>query len=145
MAAINTGKVVVGGIVSGLVLFVGDLAIGALQATEWNAIVTKLNLDMAAMETPSAFASWVVCDLLFGMVMVWVYAGIRPRFGPGPSTALKAGGVMWTTMTLMFWGLTSMGIFPVSYFMKNAVAYLIIMGTAALAGAYLYKEDAAKA
>lgn len=141
MAAINTGKLIVGGLVSGIVLFVGDIVFNTVFAKDdWQAIVTRLNLDQAAMESTSGMISWIVCDLLFGIVTIWIYAGIRPRFGPGPMTAAKAGLAMWATMALMFYGLSSMGIFPLAYFVKSMGIYLVVMVAAALAGGYFYKE-----
>ena len=32
----------------------------------------------------------VIVDFILGILTVWVYAAIRPRFGPGPRTALTA-------------------------------------------------------
>ena len=30
-----------------------------------------------------------------GLLLVWLYAAIRPRFGPGPRTATYAALVVW--------------------------------------------------
>lgn len=36
-------------------------------------------------------ASFAIITLLFGVVLIWIYAAIRPRFGAGPRTAVVAG------------------------------------------------------
>jgi len=38
--------------------------------------------------------------LLFGLLIVWVYAAIRPRLGPGPGTAVKATLVVFGASAL---------------------------------------------
>src|ERR1022692_4260888 len=30
-----------------------------------------------------------------GIIAVWLYAAMRPRFGPGPRTAIRAGAAVW--------------------------------------------------
>ena len=36
--------------------------------------------------------------VLVGIATVWLYAAIRPRYGPGPRTAAIAGFVMWLVL-----------------------------------------------
>ena len=142
MARINTGRVFVGGLVSGIVLWIGDMvANNVLMKADWEAFMARMNVDMAAMETPGALAGWVASDVAFGVLIVWIYAAIRPRFGAGPRTAVVAGMAMFVTMTIMMYGFVSMGVFTEAYFVKMSLAYLGIMGASALAGAYFYKED----
>jgi hypothetical protein len=38
---------------------------------------------------------FVILDFIYGIVLVYLYAAIRPRFGAGPSTAVQAGILMW--------------------------------------------------
>jgi len=35
------------------------------------------------------------------VLLVWLYAAIRPRFGPGPATAAKAGVAAWFVGSLL--------------------------------------------
>ena len=85
MTRINTGKVVAGGLLAGLLFNIGDFLInGYLLTAEYQATLTRLGLDAAAMESVGAMVCWVVIDFVFGLLIVWNYAAIRPRFGPGP-------------------------------------------------------------
>src|SRR5258705_363148 len=34
---------------------------------------------------------WVVLMLVMGFALVWLYAAVRPRLGPGPRTAITVG------------------------------------------------------
>jgi hypothetical protein len=139
--AMNTGKVVVGGLVAGVVLNIGDFVINTmLLAAENSAFLTRLGLDPAAMESLAGMAPWIVIDFLFGLLIVWTYAAIRPRLGPGVGTAIIAGLIPFLGATLVLAGFTSMGVFPAATFIKGTIASLVNTSIAAVAGAWLYTE-----
>ena len=53
-------------------------------------------------------ASWgpllfLAYTFVLGIILAWLYAAIRPRFGPGPFTALRAGAVLWLAAWLTFY------------------------------------------
>ena len=75
-----------------------------------------------------------------GILIVWAYAAIRPRFGPGPKTAIFAGLVPWFGITLVIFGLSQGGLIPQALWMKMAVITLIITSVGAIAGARMYQE-----
>jgi len=142
MAGINTGKVVTGGLVAGVVFNLLDFANSTLlMASDFEAGLRRLGLDTAVMESMSALVTWVIVDLLFGILMVWSYAAMRPRFGPGPRTAVLAAVPAWGSTTLMMMGFCSLGIFEESLALKSAVAMAVIAVVASLAGARFYQED----
>jgi hypothetical protein len=141
MSAINTGKVITGGLLSGLVFNILDflnnyLVVGA----DFRANATRLGLDPAVAESPAGIATWVVIDFLIGILVVWTYAAIRPRFGPGVKTAIYAGLVPYLAITFILFGFAQGGIIPMALFAKMAVLSLIITSVAAVAGAWAYKE-----
>jgi hypothetical protein len=139
--AMNTGKVVVGGLVAGIVFNIGDFVINTMLLTADNAaFLTRLGIDPAAMESFAGIAPWIVIDLLFGLLVVWTYAAIRPRLGPGVSTAIIAGLIPYLGATLVLAGFTSMGVFPVAMFIKGSIASLINTSIGAVAGAWVYTE-----
>jgi hypothetical protein len=143
--AINTGKVVVGGLASGVTLAVLDFVVNGLLMAEQNrAAVNALNPALAeTMESTGALIGYVVLDLLFGILLVWTYAAMRPRFGAGPRTAVLTGVQVWLVAVLMYTGMTLMGMWTWSYMAMAAAAYLVIMVIAATVGGMLYKEGAA--
>jgi hypothetical protein len=139
--AMNTGKVVVGGLVAGIVFNIGDFVINTMLLTADNAaFLTRLGIDPAAMESFAGIAPWIVIDFLFGLLVVWTYAAIRPRLGPGVSTAIIAGLIPYLGATLVLAGFTSMGVFPVAMFIKGSIASLINTSIGAVAGAWVYTE-----
>lgn len=139
--AMNTGKVIVGGLVAGLVFNIGDFLINTqLLAADNAAFLQRLNIDPATMESFSGMLPWIVIDFLFGWLVVWTYAAIRPRLGPGVSTAIIAGLIPYLGATLVLAGFTSMGVFPAAMFIKGSIASLINTGIGAVAGAWVYTE-----
>lgn len=139
--AINTGKVLVGGLVAGLVFNIGDFVINAfILADEQTALLQRLGLEVPEPTNVAAMLPWVVIDFLFGLLVVWTYAAIRPRFGPGVSTAIIAGLIPYLGATLVLAGFTSMGMFTTSLFIKGSVASLLNTAAGSVAGAWVYTE-----
>jgi len=140
--AMNTGKVIVGGLIAGVVLNIGDFIINTMVLAEQQAAdLKRLGLDPAAMESFAGILPWIVIDFLFGLLIVWTYAAIRPRFGPGVGTAIIAGLIPYLGATLVLAGFTSMGLFTTSLFIAGSIASLINTAIGSVAGAWLYTES----
>jgi hypothetical protein len=141
MAGINTGRVIAGGLVGGVVANVVDMATGYLfMMDDMKANAARLHLDPAAMESTAGMISWVLVDFVYAILIVLTYAGIRPRFGPGPTTALYAGLLLYATVTAIMYGFLSMGMFTTTLFVKSALCALVSTALASVAGAAVYKE-----
>ena len=139
MSRINTGRVILGGLVAGVVANALDFVINAFLMTEEGAdMAQRLNLSQAALD--SSVTVWIVVDFIWGLLLVFAYAAFRPRFGPGPKTAVLSGFTLWFAVCIMFAGLTSMGIFTVPGFIKYSALTLVSALAASLAGAAIYKE-----
>ena len=58
-----------------------------------------MNAAMAALNKPPIDPSMIVWFVVFGfglgVMLVWVYAAIRPRFGAGVKTAICASTLVW--------------------------------------------------
>jgi hypothetical protein len=90
MSGINVGRVIVGGLAAGFVANVFDFIITSyLLANELAGTIARLNLNAAAIE--SSVWAFVIVDFIWGLLLVFTYAAIRPRFGPGPKTAIISG------------------------------------------------------
>ena len=102
MSGINTWKVVTGGLLAGVVFNVIDFLInGFLMAQDFAANTARLGLDPATQTAPDVITTWVIVDFIFGFAAVFIYAAIRPRFGPGVKTALIAGVLLWIAPTAL--------------------------------------------
>jgi hypothetical protein len=139
--AINTGKVIAGGLLAGFVMSVLDMTWNfTVLAADMKAMVDQLRLDPAVLTDPSYAIPWIVVDFVIGLVIIWTYAAMRPRLGPGPKTAILAGLVPFVSVTAVLYGFTSMGVFTQAMLIKNSVFALISVVVGSLAGAWVYKE-----
>jgi hypothetical protein len=141
MTRINTGKMLVGGLVAGLVANVLDIIWNmAVLMDDGEAMVARLNLDPALMTSAAGWVPWIVVDFLLGILLVFAYAAMRPRFGPGVKTAVIAGLTLYLAVSFVLFGFTSMGIFTMSMYVKSSACALVTVLAASIAGAAIYKE-----
>lgn len=141
--AINSQKVLVGGFAAGVVLNIIDyLANGVLLADRMKAEAEafKPGLSTIMMEG-SSIAVYVISDLIVGLLLVYTYAAIRPRFGPGPGTAVRAGLLFWVLGVILTAGYVQMGMMSTGLWGTFAVIWLVNLVLAAWVGAKLYTEE----
>jgi len=139
MTKINFARVLLGGLVAGLVLNLGDwLFHEPLMGEQWKAAMAAYNMPMPGT---SAIIWFVIMDFIIAIALVWLYAAMRPRFGAGVRTAVVAGLTVWFFGWLVHMGgLMAMGIYPQSLLMITLVWGFFLMPIVAIVGAWLYKE-----
>jgi hypothetical protein len=141
MASINTGRVIVGGLVGGVVANACDMLWNmTVMKDDLTAMAQKFGVDPAAALSMSAVAPWIVIDFVLGLLTVFTYAAMRPRFGPGPKTALIAGITLYLGITAILYGFTSMGMMSLGAFGRGSATALVTTILGSLAGAAVYKE-----
>lgn len=143
--AINTRKVVIGGLAAGVVLNLIDfLSNGVVFAdrmrADANMFKPGLGDQMAVMDG-GAIATYVAMDFVVGLLLVWTYAAIRPRFGPGAKTAVYVAIVFWIFGAITTSGFMHMGIMSSGLWFQYALVWLVNLLLAVLAGGMVYKED----
>jgi hypothetical protein len=141
MASINTGRVIVGGLVGGVVANACDMLWNmTVMKDDMTTMAQKFGVDPAAALSMSAVAPWIVIDFVMGLLTVFTYAAMRPRFGPGPKTALIAGITLYLGITAILYGFTSMGMMSLGAFGRGSATALVTTILGSLAGAAVYKE-----
>jgi len=141
MAGINYGRVFVGGLAGGVVANICDFVINSyLMVADGERMVQRLNLNPAIVNSPKVAITWMVVDFIYVTLIVWTYAAIRPRLGPGRGTAVTAGLVIWAAVSAVIFGFVGMGIFTPDTYLKNAAFSAVATILASLAGGYMYKE-----
>jgi hypothetical protein len=138
MGRINVKNVIVGGLVAGLVLNIIDFLVYGM----W--LAPDMAAAMQAAGRPpidNLIPLFVVLDFIFGIVLVHLYAAIRPRFGAGPGTAVKAGLYVWVIAGLLHaLSEAPMGLLPQRLYVVGTLVALITFPLAAGAGAKFYRE-----
>ncbi|HEX2722710.1 MAG TPA: hypothetical protein VHM24_07300 [Gemmatimonadaceae bacterium] len=145
--AINTRKVFIGGFAAGIVLNLIDylsnvVIFGERMRADANAFKPGLGDTMAAMD-PAMLTSYVVMDFVVGFLLVWTYAAVRPRFGPGPTTAVKVGLLFWVFGLILSMGYLQMGMMSSGLFWTYGLVWLVNLMLAVSVGGRIYTEDAA--
>jgi hypothetical protein len=102
MGSMNRQKVIVGGLVAGIVLIVLDYVSGSFIFGPYTAgHAGALNASVTAtMNSKRAMVGGIVTDLILGWSIAWLYAAIRPRMGAGAKTAMCAGFFVWLIFAL---------------------------------------------
>jgi hypothetical protein len=84
----------------------------------------------------------VLLTFILGIVIVWMYAAMRPRLGPGPKTALCAGLLAWFGIYVYTGIINGMAFqFPTNLIVIAIVWGAVQYSLGAIAGAWLYREE----
>jgi hypothetical protein len=139
MSKINLGRVLLGGLVAGLVISIGNFLINRVVLRD------AMNTEFARLHVPEPGSDFivkaVVLTFILGIAIVYLYAAIRPRFGAGAKTAICAGLMAWFFAILYAGGILGMAFgMPLDLIAKRIVLGLIVYAIGAIAGAWLYKE-----
>lgn len=139
MNNINLGRVLLGGLLAGLVLNVGEFLLNDVV------LGTQMREFFARYGIPDPGGSFmmaaVTLTFAIGIVLVFLYALIRPRLGPGVKTAIIAGLILWFGV-YVYPGVVNGLLFgiPINVMLIGLIWGLLEYLAAAVAGAWVYKE-----
>ena len=138
MGNINMARVILGGLVAGLVINIGEFLLnGMVLADQMKTFMTQHNFT----EPKNFIAIAVALTFVLGIVIILGYACIRPRLGPGVKTAIIAGLFAW--FGIYFYSGIINGVLlgiPMNTMIMVIVWGLVEFCLGAIAGAWLYKE-----
>ena len=136
---INPLRVLVGGLVAGLVILAGEYILNAIilgtEFADW-----RERCGLGAL-TAGQLVVGTIITIVYGIILIWIYAAIRPRFGPGPKTAVIAGLTFWSVAYLLFLASLWASGFVTAHFATVSIVWgLFEAPIAAVAGGWLYRE-----
>jgi len=139
MGRINVARVIMGGLLAGLIINISEYILNdVVLRQEMMAEFARLNLPSIG---GGAIAVFVTLGFSLGIVLVWLYAAIRPRYGAGPKTAMCAALTVWFLAyfysSAMF---AAVGMMSTNLIVTGIVWGLVELLVAGVAGAWLYKE-----
>jgi len=140
--AINASKVVIGGLAAGVVgNIIGFVGFGMLLGPRFEAEAVAVAPALAGRgASGAAIATNVIGQFVIGLLLTWLYAAMRPRFGPGMTTAALAAMVVWICGLLFHIDWLLVGMMSVAtYLMASTVALISTLAVAAVGGK-LYSE-----
>jgi len=143
----NRKKVLLGGLAAGVVLnFIDYLSNAVILAdrmrADANAFKPGLGDQMAAM-SGSQIAGYVFFDVIVGILLVWTYAAIRPRFGPGARTAVYVGLLFFVFGLILTYGYKEAGMMSPSLWYTYSGIWFVNLMLASVVGGRVYSEEPA--
>ena len=147
--AINTKRVIIAGLVAGLVMAISDWVLNGMvladrMTAEMNAFKPGMGDAMAQMDMNTTIG-YVIMDIVLGMLIAYTYAAMRPRFGAGAKTSIIVALVLWIFAGIISANYLIMGMMSQGLWWTVAIGYLVCLVIAALVAGALYQEDAATA
>lgn len=141
MGNINRNRVILGGILAGVIIDACEFVInGVVLRQDWADVMTKLGKPQDP--SGSLLAMFNVIGLVMGVLTVWLYAGIRARYGAGPKTAGLVAIAVWVLAYAgPLVGEAGIGMIPTQIAFTGGLLGLAEILVATIAGAAVYRED----
>lgn len=136
----NYPRILLGGVVGGIAYNAVSFVINAFMLMPRYDMLVKQEVFRAEPRLPF-MALYPLLLFLVSIGLVWLYAAVRPRLGPGPGTALSVGLVVGLIQALP----VNLALYSWSYAggfvsMGWALEYILGCALATLAGGWLYRE-----
>ena len=136
----NYARILLGGIVGGVAFNIVSFAINVGILGSRYAMLQEMGIFRKDPRVPF-LPLWLLMLFLVSIGLVWFYAAVRPRLGPGPKTALTVGllvgllGALPRNFSGFAWAYTG-GYLALFWTLDMVVGCM----AATFVGAWLYKE-----
>ena len=145
--AINGRRVILGGLLAGLVNWMGTTANAGAEASLFPA---DFDASLEDWQLLPFLALYTLIAFVGGVVIVWLYAAVfSPRLGRGLRTAVVLGVAVWLPFNLLpavsvgLGWISPANIISARMLVFSAVWQLFQVPIASAAGAWLYERDRA--
>ena len=141
MYKINWVRVLLGGLVAAVILFLTDgFFHERVVSADWKALYAGLG-SVEPQENAVSLVYFAIFELGRGFLSIYLYALMRSCCGPGPKTAALAGLVAWIAFSVTGPAqFIPLGFYSHALWIKVGAFQLVTSIVAAIAGAALYRE-----
>ena len=136
---INLKKVLIGGFIVGMIINIIDTPNGALISGP--AIIDFLKMH-GIEPNPLVPAYFLPLHIVFGLMLVWIYAALIPMFGETRKNAIYSTLLIMIPTRLFSLGFTVMGLLPLHLFLTLSVSVIIGFFVGGLVGCWYYSRKA---
>lgn len=147
MARINFGRLIIGGLIATVILFVTDgLLHEKLLHPYWEYVYEGLGAHESGMGHSTAMLYFFTFELGRGFLAIFIYALMRPFHGAGPKTAVLAAITTWLAFSVA----GPAQFIPLGFYSKHlwlfaAAAQLVTSVVANVIAAWIYRDPATAA
>ena len=139
---INIPRLLLGGVVAAAVLIASEALAYASYWPEVQRALTERGVGLDLFSLAGNLVS-LTANLLTGLALAFFYVAARPRFGPGPRTAIVVAAALWLGgYMVLICALSLLNLFPGRILAMWSALGLAELVAAALAGAWVYREGA---
>ena len=139
MGKINVARVILGGLLAGLIINISETVLNLYVVAEESAAIMQ-RLGLSEVGT-NQIAIFITMTFVLGIVLIFLYAGLRPRFGAGVKTAVIAAIIIWIVGMMGALSDVVIGLAPANLVAFAGAWSLVETIVAAVAGAWVYKEN----
>lgn len=138
MNKINWGRVLLGGVVAGIVIDVIEYVFHTYIIAAQETAAMKA---MGAQLMNGAIPVFLALGIVTGIAAIWLYAAARPRYGASAKTAVVTGFGVWVIgYVIPNLGTSFQGLYPLRVAEIVSAVGLVEIIVASIIGASLYKE-----
>lgn len=147
MTEINFGRLVIGGLIASILLFLSD---GFLHEQVFKQYWEYVYQGLGAQPPESSHAMAMVYFFIFelgrGFGAIFIYALMRPFHGPGPKTAVLAAIAAWLAFSVTAPAeFIPLGFYSRRLWIMVAGAQLVTSIVANVVAAWIYRDPATSA
>ena len=141
MAPINWVRLIIGGVISSVILFLTDGFFHERVVTaDWMAVFAALGVR-PPVETPANLLYFAIYEVGRGFLAMILYVLMRACCKPGPKTAAIAGVVVWLAFSVTGPAqFIPLGFFSHALWVKVGAFHLATSIIATIAGAAVYQD-----
>ena len=139
--SINIKKVITGGFIAGMIINIIDTPNGVLISGP--AIIEFLKVHGIA-PNPLVPAYFLPLHIVYGIMLVWVYAAFIPKFGEGKRNAIYATLIIMVPTRLFSLGFVVMGLLPFHLFLTLSTSVIIGFFIGGIVGGWYYSKQSKK-
>lgn len=138
----NYTRIVVGGLLAGVLMNVMEMFVGGYlfgMDKQWQDALTAIGKPIPT--SGGVMATFLGLYFVLGILCAWMYGAIRPRFGAGPLTAIRAGFAVWLLGALLPTIVNlALNIYPARTLHTYLGLSLVEMILGTLLAGWIYKE-----
>ena len=140
MPRINWSRAVLGGVLAAVIWGILYAPLHPLVEVHDSLGRPVLPITPFRGATPVMRVLVVINGFVQGIATVWLYAAIRPRFGPGPKAAAIAGFAIWIVVSSVHITWVTFTASRLTPALVPLLANLPLVVLSGMAGAWLYRE-----